>query len=85
MGEQISVVDLLDKMFAATFTRNAGMSSEDFLKSMHIEGETDEDKAVRNGRFSMILACTRELFNAINKLDRIKALLTIVKGEKNDD
>lgn len=83
--EQISVVELLDKMAALTFTRNAGMSDEEFLKAIHIESETDEDKAVRNGRFSMILACTRELFNAINKLDRIYALLKVIKGEDKND
>lgn len=74
--QMIDADNILDKIIAATFTRHAGLSEEEFLKELGIPDPQDEDSEVRKARFTLLLAITKEIFKA---RDRIKLMMHTLK------
>lgn len=71
---KIEAEKLLDKMVALTLSRHATTAIEDFLKELNLDGD-DEDQAVREARFKLYIAWTKETIKQIDSIKRLNAIL----------
>lgn len=75
--KEIGASELLDEIIALTFTRHANLDEAEFIKALGITEPKDEDTEVRNARFALISASTKELLRAINKLKLITQIIML--------
>lgn len=60
--------DMLNQICSVTFTRHAGMKSEDFLKEIGKDRAENEAAAVREAKMSLMVGIMKELSCAVTRL-----------------
>ena len=60
--------DMLNQICSVTFTRHAGMKSEDFLKEIGKDGAESEAAAVRESKMALMVGIMKELSCAVTRL-----------------
>ena len=83
----ITPTEIVDKIVALTYTRHAGLPYKEFAEKTGLDADKDEEQAVREGKFKMVRAITKSLFDTINKLNGIEQILKLYcdkKGEENN-
>lgn len=81
--KQFVASQLLNAMVDLTLTRHTNMSSEDFVKELGFEGET-EDKVVRKAKFALLNAISKEIIMANDKVRLIDATLKAIFEDKGE-
>lgn len=81
--KQFVASQLLNAMVDLTLTRHANMSSEDFVKELGLECET-EDKVVRKAKFALLNAISKEIIMANDKVRLIDATLKAIFEDKGE-
>lgn len=77
--------EILDKIIALTYTRHAGLPYKEFAEKTGLDAEKDEETAVREGKFKLIRALTKQCFEVINEINSITELLKLYcEGENNN-
>ena len=77
--------EILDKIIALTYTRHAGLPYKDFAEKTGLDPEKDEDIAVREAKFKMYRAITKQCFEVVNEINSITELLKLYcEGEDNN-
>lgn len=82
--KEITPSEIFDRIVALTFTRHAGLSYEEFAKKTGLDKEKDESRAVREGKFRLIRAITRKMFDLINEINGINDYLKACFEEKGE-
>lgn len=79
---KIEADKILDQMVALTLSRHANFSDEEFAKAMNLAEmySENEDGAVREARFKLYIAITREMLSQINAVKRLNAILKDLLG-----
>lgn len=78
--KKLSSTKMFNQICAVTFTRHAGLSSEEFLKEIGKDIK-DERTAVRQAKFALMAGCIRELACANAKIELLNAHMQTLKGE----
>ena len=60
--------DMLNQICSVTFTRHAGMKSEEFLKEIGKEDAENEATAVREAKMALMVGIMKELSCAVTRL-----------------
>ena len=60
--------DMLNQICSVTFTRHAGMKSEEFLKEIGKETAENEATAVREAKMALMVGIMKELSCAVTRL-----------------
>ena len=60
--------DMLNQICSVTFTRHAGMKSEEFLKEIGKETAESEAAAVREAKMALMVGIMKELSCAVTRL-----------------
>lgn len=74
----VGVSDMINKMIALTLTRHAKLTEEEFLKELKIENPKNEKETVRNCKFALLNAITREILYANDKIKLIDQTFKLV-------
>jgi len=78
--KMIDVSSIIDKIIATTLTRHARLSEEAFLKELGIKEPKTEEIEVRNCKFALINAITKEILLANDKIKLIDQTFKLVFG-----
>jgi len=71
--------ELIDKIVALTFARHADLSDEEFLKAIKMDGkEGTVDEKVREARYNLILAISKELIKSCDTVKRLTAIMAMM-------
>lgn len=75
--------EVLEKIIALTFARHAGLPDDEFSEKMGISIEKGEEQAVREAKYNLMVACTKELFRARHTINIVGATMKLYaeKGE----
>lgn len=76
--------EVVDKIVALTYTRHAGLPYAEFAEKTGLDAEKEEAQAVREGKFKLLRAITKELFQTINKVNGIDEILKLYCDEKGE-
>lgn len=77
--------EIIDKIIALTYTRHAGIPYKDFAEKTGLDPEKDEETAVREGKFKLLRALTKQCFELKNEIDSVTELLKLYcEGENNN-
>lgn len=77
--------EIVDKIIALTYTRHAGLPYEEFAEKTGLDKSKDEETAVREGKFKLIRALTKQCFEVINEINGIAQLLKLYCEGENDN
>ena len=71
---------LLDKMIALTFARHAELSEDEYLEKLGLaeQKEKGEEALVRNAKFAVLSAITREILAENEKMKLIDATFNLI-------
>lgn len=83
---KIEASKMLDQMVALTLSRHVDLSEEEFIKAMNLQEcyASDEEGAVREARFKLYIAITRELLSQLDAAKRLNAILKDMLGITNE-
>jgi len=74
----LDVSSIINKIIATTLTRHAKLTEEEFLKELKIENPKTENEEVRNCKFALMNAITREILLANDKIKLIDQTFKLV-------
>ena len=79
---KIEASALLNKMVALTLSRHVDLTEEEFIEAMNLKEcyAADEEGAVREARFKLYIAITRELLTQLDAVKRLNAILKDMLG-----
>lgn len=81
----VNAGEILDKIIALTFTRHANLSEEEFMEKIGVSDSRGEDVEVRNARYALISACTREILKTTDKIELLKQVIMLALGVSEKD